>query len=46
MVAAGGQHEWYNVDNEVSACYHCLVEKEGKLWQGRVCQSSREPPPL
>lgn len=33
-VAAGGQHEWYNVDNEVSACYHCSVEKEGKLWQG------------
>ena len=29
----GGEHEWYNKDNEHSACYHCDVIKQGKLWQ-------------
>ncbi len=31
--AEGGSHEWYNVDNKISACYHCKVEKEGQLWK-------------
>jgi len=31
--AKGGKHEWYNQDNINSACYHCSVEKEGKLWK-------------
>ena len=22
---AGGKHEWYNMDNENSGCYHCQV---------------------
>lgn len=30
---AGGDHEWYNIDNKVSGCYHCEVEKEGQLWK-------------
>ena len=29
---AGGNHEWYNIDGENSGCYHCNVEREGKLW--------------
>lgn len=31
--AKGGTHEWYNVDNVKSACYHCSIEKTGKLWE-------------
>ena len=31
--AAGGEHEWYNQDDHVSACYHCKVARKGKLWQ-------------
>jgi hypothetical protein len=31
--AEGGLHEWYNVDNKISACYHCKIEKEGQLWK-------------
>ena len=30
---AGGSHEWYNMDDKLSACYHCEVEREGKLWK-------------
>ena len=29
--AAGGSHEWYNIDNENSGCYHCQVVKPGQL---------------
>ena len=29
---AGGVHEWYNVDNSNSGCYHCQVVREGRLW--------------
>jgi hypothetical protein len=29
---AGGCHEWYNADNVNSACYHCRVIREGRLW--------------
>ena len=24
---AGGSHEWYNMDDNLSACYHCEVER-------------------
>ena len=30
---AGGEHEWYNIDNENSGCYHCEVIQEGQLWR-------------
>jgi hypothetical protein len=30
--AADGQHEWYNHDNRLSACYHCRTMREGQLW--------------
>ena len=30
---AGGEHDWYNIDNETSGCYHCEEHREGKLWQ-------------
>lgn len=30
---AGGQHEWYNIDNENSGCYHCHIVKPGRLWE-------------
>lgn len=29
----GGAHEWYNQDGIHSACYHCHVIREGRLWQ-------------
>ena len=28
----GAAHDWYNKDNETSACYHCQVERPGQLW--------------
>ena len=31
--SAGGQHEWYNQDEQHSACYHCNVVKPGQLWR-------------
>ena len=31
--AVGGFHQWYNIDNEDSGCYHCEVIREGKLWK-------------
>ena len=31
---AGGEHWWYNQDNENSACYHCRVVRRGRLWAG------------
>lgn len=30
--AAGSSHDWYNVDDENSACYHCRVVRPGQLW--------------
>jgi hypothetical protein len=30
--AVGANHVWYNVDDTFSNCYHCRVEREGKLW--------------
>ena len=31
---AGGEHWWYNQDNENSGCYHCRVVRPGRLWRG------------
>lgn len=31
--AAGGSHEWYNIDNLTSGCYHCRVVRPGMLWR-------------
>ena len=31
--AAGGWHEWYNLDGENSGCYHCKVVRPGRLWE-------------
>jgi hypothetical protein len=31
--AAGGEHEWYNLDGENSGCYHCKVTRSGQLWK-------------
>jgi hypothetical protein len=28
----GEEHDWYNIDNETSGCYHCQEERNGKLW--------------
>lgn len=29
----GGEHHWYNHDGKSSHCYHCEVEREGRLWE-------------
>lgn len=31
--AARGWHRWYNHDDVSSACYHCRVVREGRLWE-------------
>ena len=31
--AAGASHDWYNMDKENSACYHCNVIEQGQLWK-------------
>jgi hypothetical protein len=37
--AAGANHVWYNQDDIFSACYHCRVLREGKLWlEARVAR--------
>ncbi len=28
-----GEHEWYNINNEKSGCYHCHVIRDGQLWK-------------
>jgi hypothetical protein len=33
--AVGGEHQWYNVDNARSACYHCEIVRGGQLWLNR-----------
>lgn len=30
----GAEHWWYNVDGVRSACYHCEVIREVRLWRG------------
>jgi hypothetical protein len=29
----GGTHDWYNMDNVNSACYHCEQIRPGQLWK-------------
>jgi len=29
----GATHDWYNIDNETSGCYHCHVQRDGQLWK-------------
>ena len=31
--AVGAVHHWYNIDGKTSGCYHCRVEREGRLWE-------------
>ncbi len=31
--AVGAAHHWYNIDGKTSGCYHCRVEREGRLWE-------------
>jgi len=31
--ANGEKHSWHNLDNKNSACYNCLVERKGRLWE-------------
>ena len=31
--AVGGVHQWYNMDNENSGCYHCCIVRQGQLWR-------------
>ncbi len=38
------EHHWYNKDNEHSACYHCNVVREGRLWE-RGLQPGTQPAP-
>ena len=35
---AGGYHEWYNIDDENSGCYHCNIEKHGQLWKNKATE--------
>lgn len=30
--ARGAEHEWYNLDNVSSGCYHCEIIRKGQLW--------------
>jgi len=30
---AGGAHEWYNIDDLSSGCYHCVVVRPGRFWE-------------
>jgi hypothetical protein len=32
---AGGMHRWYKIDDVLSGCYHCRVERHGQLWRDR-----------
>jgi hypothetical protein len=36
----GGTREWYNCDNQTSACYHCEVQREGQLWKASFLDDS------
>ena len=29
----GASHSWYNHDERSSGCYHCKVERAGRLWE-------------
>jgi hypothetical protein len=38
-VKLNGMHEWYSKDLNQSACYHCRVEREGRLWEAKPAKS-------
>jgi hypothetical protein len=31
--AVGSEHEWYNIDDLNSGCFHCEVVRDGQLWK-------------
>jgi hypothetical protein len=31
--AIGNEHEWYNIDDVFSGCYHCQVTRQGQVWK-------------
>ena len=31
--SVGARHDWYNVDDETSGCYHCRVTRPDRLWE-------------
>jgi hypothetical protein len=31
--SVGGWHRWYNIDDKHSGCYHCRIERKGRLWE-------------
>jgi hypothetical protein len=33
---AGGSHQWYNIDNRNSGCYHCKQVRVGRLWESTL----------
>jgi hypothetical protein len=33
--AVDENHRWYNKDGKRSACYHCKVVREGRLWESK-----------
>ena len=32
----GAAHQWYNIDNQNSGCYHCEQERKGRLWESSL----------
>lgn len=36
---SGGSHEWYNQDDDNSACYHCSAVRPGQLWDSSEASS-------
>jgi len=34
--AVGAVHDWYNIDNKNSGCYHCQQERKGRLWESSL----------
>jgi hypothetical protein len=40
--AAGGTHEWYNIDNQISGCYHCNEERVGRFWESAIKTPDKE----
>jgi hypothetical protein len=31
--SVGAEHIWYNIDDTISGCYYCKVERQGQLWK-------------
>lgn len=38
---ADGDHEWYNLDDARSGCYHCDVVRPGRLWEALSVRAAR-----